>query len=325
MRLKEILMICLLLCVICTLQVATASDVDVNGTNNVSLAITDVGVVNDTNNQSLYSISENDSVLTAGEESFTSLNQVINGGSSTISLTKDYKFNNETDSDFAGGITISKALVIIGNGHKIDGSNLARIFTINSRVIILNVTFVNAKGSGNGGAIHLVGDDGTLSDVTFENNTANGNGGALFIEGDNWRITNGIFRNNVAYGDGGAIYINGEHDTIADSQFDSNHAISTSTTNGFGGAISLSGPYATIENSTFNNNNATLNGGAVVVKNANSAIHSDYATIQGSTFTYNVAGRNGGALCWNSACYNGTVINCTIEHNIARGSAGGIG
>lgn len=272
-------MIFLLLCVICTLQVATAADVDAGSAGNVSLAAEDIDFVNDSNNNLSYSLPEDDSKLTADEESFTALNQVINGGSSTISLTKDYKFNNETDSAFADGITISKPLVIIGNGHKIDGSNLARIFTVNSRVILLNVTFVNANSSGAGGAIYITGDDGTLTDVTFENNTANGSGGALFIEGSNWRINNAIFNNNVAYGDGGAIYINGEEDIISNSNFENNHAISTNANNGFGGAVSLSGPYAVIEYSTFNKNNATLNGGAIVVKNANSNVRSDNATI----------------------------------------------
>jgi hypothetical protein len=88
---------------------------------------------------------------------FTELENVINnvGTDNTVTLTKDYKYDPSKDSyKLRNGIQTDD-IKIIGNGHTLDGSGLARIFTqYSGHVILENITFINgyASGKSNGGA-----------------------------------------------------------------------------------------------------------------------------------------------------------------------------
>ena len=83
-------------------------------------------------------------------DGFAALNNLIYGKNGTIVLDRDYKFYEEFDSEFIGGIVINKNITIDGNGHTIDGLNLARVFNVTANnVTFKNINFVNCTGNGN--------------------------------------------------------------------------------------------------------------------------------------------------------------------------------
>ena len=73
--------------------------------------------------------------------SFSDLQKLIDSNTNgTIDLDKDYKYT-END-NLPDGITINgKTLIINGNGHTLDGSNLARIFNISDSLFIPFISF----------------------------------------------------------------------------------------------------------------------------------------------------------------------------------------
>ena len=72
MNKREILIICLLLCIICSISAVSATDVNADDTNK-TLATSDEEVVGASNDLSLSSISGED-ILKTGGGSFTQLN-----------------------------------------------------------------------------------------------------------------------------------------------------------------------------------------------------------------------------------------------------------
>ena len=147
-----IIILCLLICVILSLESATAATNDLNATNV-------------TNNNNILSLPASDNeVLGAGEGSFTDLNKTINGNSSqsVISLDRNYKYNPTTDSAFRDiGIIITRALTINGNDYTIDAANYAGIFVVRATVTINNVVFVNGNYSSHGGAVDFETESGS--------------------------------------------------------------------------------------------------------------------------------------------------------------------
>ena len=155
MKMREILIICLIMCLICSISVVSASDVDVDGTNK-TLTASDDGVVKASDDSSLSATSDED-ILKTGGESFTQLNEKINdnslGDNPTIDLEMNYTYT-DGDSAYVGGIIFTKGMTIDGHGHTIDGNNLARIFSIGSgghqhtgttgAVVLKNIIFTNA-------------------------------------------------------------------------------------------------------------------------------------------------------------------------------------
>lgn len=148
-----------------------------------------------------YEISD---LQSSDEGSFSDLSYLIQNTSKgeTLSLTKDYKFNNNSDSNYKEGIKLD-LITIDGAGHTIDASSQARIFnTFN------NVTLKNLKLTGGysniGGAIYS---NASISceNVVFERNTAEIRGGAIY--GYYMSLNNCTFDANHA-GNGSSIYQN---------------------------------------------------------------------------------------------------------------------
>lgn len=135
--------------------------------------------------------------------SYSDLSDEISNHQQSVNLTKDYKFDNQTDSDYIEGIEISQNIHINGNGHSIDGSHQARGLHIESNcdVLIENTTFKNCFSKSNGGAILLSENSNlTLKNCKFNGNYAyNSNGGAVNCEGStNTHVYNCIFDNNTS-------------------------------------------------------------------------------------------------------------------------------
>ncbi|WP_458406325.1 Ig-like domain repeat protein, partial [Methanobrevibacter sp.] len=193
---------------------------------------------------------------------FSDLQILIDGASGTLSLTMDYVFDEAVDGAYVNGINIGHTITIDGNGHTIDGNNLARIFAVNavddSQTIILNnLVLINGQSDSDGGAISWTGSHGAIENTIFENNSAMGSGGAVYINGDYAVLNNNIFLSNTASRQGGAVYIKGNNAVIDKSTF-TNH-----TAQEEGGAIYVDGLNTIIGNSTFNNNTSWDDGGAI--------------------------------------------------------------
>ena len=131
---------------------------------------------------------------------FTDLNNTINDNSnSTITLSNNYKYNGDLDSELIDGISISRNLTIYGNGITIDGSGNARIFSLidpNLTVSFYNIKFINANAEF-GGALEY----GDAYNCIFTNNKCEYGGGAIY-QGNAFNCT---FIGNSAFS-GGAIY-----------------------------------------------------------------------------------------------------------------------
>ena len=288
-------------------------------------------------------------VLSDGEVgNFTELSGLISGSAegSTINLTKDYKrLPNE---GYSYGITIGKQLTINGNGHTIDASNGARIFSVyGSNVVLKNITFTNAYNSnslGTGAGIFVSDNSGNFKVInsTFKNLVASGASAldirsiksevidcrfidnvafkqyaaAIFLYGNNGKIINTTFTHNVAnttssqmYNDGGAIYIFGNYATIDGCNFTDNIQLKTG-----GGALYCGGFYGTLKNCNFINNSAPKShgGGASILGGG--------WTISNTYFENNTAATAGGGLYHNAIL--GTLYNLTFVNNSAHMGGG---
>ena len=91
-----------------------------------------------------------ENVYVSSENSFTDLDNEIKNADTSLDLTQDYLFNNESDNNT--GIAISKDnFVLNGNGRTIDGNNQSRIFNITGKNITLNdLILINANADEGG-------------------------------------------------------------------------------------------------------------------------------------------------------------------------------
>ena len=205
-----------------------------------------------------------------------------------LKLKKDYKYENSFSNN---GISIDKAITIDGNGHYIDGNNLARAFVVSSRnVTIKNLVFKNCYNGNsydsNGGSIYWSGYNGYLTNCKFINsrtvssyksnvNYAYSEGGAVYWSGNNGKITNCDFndcycsydkeKSSDGYSRGGAVYWSGSAGVISNSQF--RNCFADSSYCSYGGSVYFSSTDAIISNSLFYNSFTKSNtysyGGAI--------------------------------------------------------------
>jgi predicted outer membrane repeat protein len=254
-----------------------------------------------------------------------------------------YTGNNST------GIAINKNVTIQGNGSAadvvIDAQGQRRIFTIgnNLNVTFINITFINGKVAGSGGAIYnnYTATTMTFINCTFTNNTITGTGntgGAVYNNGPNLSVSGSNFINNTATSDGGAIRNIGVNMSVSGSTFINNKAgrdggaiesynsanLRVSNSNfinnaatGIGGAIdSYTSTNLNISNSSFINNVANNQGGAIYNTGVN-------CSVIGSNFTNNKANNDRGGAIYNAAA-NCSVSGSNFTNNGARYEGGGI-
>ena len=351
---KEILIICLIICCLFSLQAVAAAS-DGNSTDQV--------VLTTESNVSAYSLPNTDDQLQDGSDAgtFSDLQNDLSLGGDIV-LTKNYTFNNTIDTGLVNGISVPDTVNrITGSGNiVIDGSQQARIFNIHSghSIILKGITFINANADGNGGSINS---DGTLiiSDCNFINNTASGHGGAVYLgSGEGDTITNCNFEGNVAGGNGGAVdwyagsskgqiigstftdntakrsggavHWSGHNGTIRDSNFTNNTATGDITSEiggivggGDGGAVLWVGSNGTIDNCIFTDNIAQNRGGAIFL-HGNSTENCTNTTLSHSIFINNTAGLNGGAVDWQEGAHDGVVTYCDFTNNTASSTGGAI-
>ena len=237
-------------------------------------------------------------------------------------------------------IQITKNLTLSGNGNPreiiIDGEEKSSIFLIRSdavHVSFKNITFINAKVVGFGGAISMETGHAYVDNCIFANNTASVNAGgisnygtdeirgyllvnnSLFINNhgdhDGGAITtckadsyiyNSVFINNSAHRDGGAIRVSvAGYGDVQDCIFMFNHA------DEWGGAYYSWSGTSNINRCIFLNNTAGTNGGAVMV--------SGDINLENSIIMNNYGGETGGSFYIQQPMYKAkTVMN--IHNNL---------
>lgn len=154
---------------------------------------------------------------------FDLLQQLVNEND-VVELTRDYAYDLDFDIITEGVIINKPNLIINGNGFTIDAKGKSRILKITeSGVTINNVTLINGKADGEGGAIYCSGDDCTITSSIFVNNTAT-SGSAVYLTGSNGKINDCIFVNNQGDND-----INAPNDLNADYNWFGNNASNYNT------------------------------------------------------------------------------------------------
>lgn len=195
--------------------------------------------------------------------SFTELQDLIdNAPGDEITLEKDYTFTPSVDTHLTAGVTISRPIIINGNGYTVNGAGKSRVFYINHArgVTLENIIIANGNTYlANGAGVLCYGNNINFINCTFINNYADSDGGAALhiTYGNGTNIIDCKFINNTEIEDGGgAIYLDVNGVEITNTLFEGNHARIG------GGAIHLNSGGTKITNCTFKNNYAHQ-GGAI--------------------------------------------------------------
>ena len=322
----------LLLLMVMILAISAVSAADTNDTSDSAVQAVDDAPIEEVASEDVGALAATDDtdVLAAGDGNFTELQTSVDTG--TVLMTKDY-----TRVEGENTISITRDVTILGNDHKIDGSNLGGIFNVNSgyTLTLMGVTLINGNAE-NGGAIYNNGGTLTIVNSNFLNNTAtksggaiynNGGGAAIYSTAGDVLISSSTITNNLKdivhrggtgqyTGDLSSAAVTSQSGTltVSDSYFGKNSG-------SYGGAILSQGDDAVLNvvGSTFEDNFA-FNGGAIDI------ISSKY-TISNSTFRGNNAKgtgsstsnyANGGAICaQENDNDDGVISDCTFEDNTA--------
>ena len=292
------------ICFISILAVSVVSATDNTTIDIISIEDNDnTGAIDET---ILIGQTNNEEIIDAGNEPFTTLQDEIDDTTcSTITLKNNYAYDDNIDNLIMEGIIISKKLTIDGDGHTINGNNLARIFNVeNNEVILKNITFVNGYTQDYGGAIY---GGCTIINCTFSYNQAEMGGGAIYWEyTTNCKVYNCTFDHNSADGSSGAsIYsLSSDNCIFSGCSFINNLAF-------YGGAISLDdSDNCHIFGCSFKDNSAPQGTGGAI-----DWYDSANGNVSNCTFVNNFAS-HGGAINWGISA-NGNVYNCSFVINSA--------
>lgn len=273
---------------------------------------------------------------------FSTLQEKINKlkEGETLYLNNDY-----LDNDLDNGITISKNIIIEGNGYKIDAAYKSRIFTITnfSSISLNNIVFMNGYSKDNGGAIYFDKiSNSTFNNLSFMNNHADNHGAAIYVDSETSfnQFHNITLKNNTALR-GAGIYFGGD---VSNNSLD--FYASQNSIQNFSGAVFYVG-------SNFRNNNLTGRyidnhaddhcAGVLYIKgNITNNIFDGYfenntgKAQTGGVFTlmenainntfkgkfYNNSARIGGVIYFYIASYNNTIMGEFIDNTASKsGSA----
>ena len=263
-------------------------------------------------------------IYTAGDDSFTNLTDEIKS-KDVVDLTHDYKFNNETDNN--RGIVIGKDnFVLNGNGHKIDGNNQSRIFSIAGNNITLNDLILINGNYPNCGGMRVSGTL-TLNNVTVINNHADEQGGAIGLDSAILICNNSRFIDSSAK-DGPSILVMDSLLKLYNSYITSKNFAKSSQifltpgteayienttfaniTSSYAPALHIATAKASIINSKFIDLKANISAGAIRTKEGGELY------IENCEFKNVTSSRNGGAIFAdvigaNEATGNVTIIGC---------------
>ena len=246
-------------------------------------------------------------IYTASDNSFTNLTDEIENAGTTLDLTKDYTFNNETDNK--KGIVIGKDnFVLNGNGRTIDGKNQSRIFNITANNVTLSNLILTGGNAEKGGAVYVTGSL-TLNNVTFINNYAKIEGGAIGLYG-NVILTcnNSDFIDNYAEA-GSAIFVKKGVLNLYNAD------LSSKIFNMYSQIAALTNSIVYIENATFSNSNSSYAPALYLRDSKTSVINSKFINLRGNITSGAIGVRMGGDLY---------VKNCEFINTTSSKNAGAI-
>ncbi|WP_321423212.1 right-handed parallel beta-helix repeat-containing protein [uncultured Methanobacterium sp.] len=253
-------------------------------------------------------------IYAADPGNYTSLDGSVQSTASggTLTLDKNYTYNSTTDSVYASnGISVTKDLVVDGNGYTIDAQNSTRVFQVsnNVKLTLKNLVIKNTVNS----AINLLGTTGqlqlincTMTDCSGSSSFINMPNGASTSSKITLILTNSTFNNG-----GSAQYLIriGKNNvaTVTNTKFTNNNVAAPKGTS-VGIFYIMSSGSVNLINSTFLNNVGSGDGCCVLMTSGGSV------SATNSTFINNTAGLRG-------ACFNGlgtiTTTNCTFINNSA--------
>ncbi len=292
----------------------------------------------------LETIQEDDTLETTqnddysvGESSFTDLSYEIGNATGVLNLTRDYKFNNETDNVI--GIYLSEDnFVINGNGYTLDANDQARIFVINATNVTLNnIKFINANRA-HGGAILVDAKCSlTTNNVTFENNTAGE--GIVYVVSGTYNSNGDKFLDSTV-SEGGVIDLTDAELNIdgalmrnskqlvwgfiksAQSNLTVLNSIFRDTVSNYSTAIKADGK-SLIKNTQFINLEAKITAGAIALRQF------DECRIENCTFDSVRADKNGGAIFADVRGFDHSndgllLINGSVFYNCTSGFGGAV-
>ena len=278
----------------------------------------------------LSSPESSDDLKEGNEGTFDELDQLIRSSSGTLVLDRDYK-KVSGDTVSAEGVTIGRGSyleTIDGAGHTLDASELGRIFNFDGgrKIVVKNITFINGKYDGDGGAVFADNVGITFENCRFINNTAE-NGGAIHTDSCP-NVNDCYFENNTADSSGGAMYVGRWGGfRVHNSTFINNHANyqpeEHSSFSRYGGGAIYSkfvASHSEIADSTFINNTASYLGGAVNVQSDGNS--QDTIDIKNTTFIGNQAASNGAVLLGTRFS---NIDGCGFINNHADETGGAVG
>lgn len=151
------------------------------------------------------------------------------------------------DGEYVGennrNIEIVKSVTIIGKSKEktiINGESSGRLFNVTStgRLTLINITFLNAHSTENGGTIYCDGGAVNIRNCIVKNSTADTNGGVIYNNLGALNIEDTSFTNNSASDYGGVLYTLGTT-IIKNSNFTGN--VLTSKVTAIGACIATGG------------------------------------------------------------------------------------
>ncbi|MFZ5856176.1 MAG: choice-of-anchor Q domain-containing protein [Chloroflexota bacterium] len=163
---------------------------------NISMLSGEIGLIDDTHDNSYHVITSSSTDSTATLDGFTISFGRADGG---------------TSNNFGGGMDNSSGspnltnLNFINNSAAISGGG---IYIIDGNPTLTNVTFSSNKAGVYGAGLYIKNSDSTLSNVTFFENFASSKGGGMAVFDDcTVLLTNTTFANNYAREEGKAIWV----------------------------------------------------------------------------------------------------------------------
>lgn len=238
------------------------------------------------------------------DNSFTSLNEALNNAGEEISITKDYVFDSDLDTDFSNGISIvNRTLKINGNNHTIDGLSIPPIFNLeNSEVEIYNLTLKNSVKN----SVELEYSVLTTRNVVFDGENQESRAvymtNSLYLsDGDTFINTyreygSAIYGSDSYLGLNNATFVN-ERDNVwgliylYNCEVNITNTAFNNITSKYSAALSGGNVTGIIENCTFSNLNVNLTAGAIGLESITEEL-----TIQNCSFKNLLSLKNGGAI-----------------------------
>ena len=328
---KKNVKLTLIILFIIFISIATvnADDTSVNDVNSTILNDNSTLTNEDTSNHTHTELSKilsdppiKKSTITAPGGTFTDLQTILSTASSgdTISFTGDYIYNSGTDSALqTNGININNLnLIFEGNGHKLDGSDVATLFTVSdSTITFKNLQFLNFYRNNHGAVISATDSNFTLINSLVKNITSPNKGGFVYSNSSSYLtlINSQFYDVNVLVG--AAAYfntLNGDL-TISNSVFENLNI-------GGGGVVQVEGNVNgnyDISNSIFRNIIDSSGHGGIFYVNGN--LMGDFA-VNTCDFENVDVSESGGIIFVNGIMGDVNVSNSNFTNVVSSG--GGI-